>query len=213
MKILSPTFGAIVLSLVVTSPPIMPVANADLVAFGTVLSGLNEVPPVTTTSGTGVAFAVLDTTAKTLLIFSEFSGLTSNTTAAHIHCCEPLGTNAGVATMVPAFTNFPLGVTQGLFISPVFDLSQASFYNPAFINLQGSLTAAETAFINGLENGLSYFNIHTTNNSTGEIRGQLMQLGTVAVPGPIVGAGLPGLVAACAGLLALARWRRRLAAI
>jgi hypothetical protein len=32
---------------------------------------------------------------------------------------------------------------------------------------------------------------------------------TVAVPGPVVGAGIPGLVAACAGLFAFARRRRK----
>jgi len=34
-------------------------------------------------------------------------------------------------------------------------------------------------------------------------------LNGVAVPGPLAGAGLPGLTLACSGLLALARRRRR----
>src|SRR5262249_14838149 len=39
---------------------------------------------------------------------------------------------------------------------------------------------------------------------------ELNAVGTLNVPGPVVGAGLPGLVAACGVLLALARRRRRL---
>lgn len=46
--------------------------------------------------------------------------------------------------------------------------------------------------------------------STG-IGNALSTLDVSAVPGPMVGAGLPGLIAACAGLLALARRRRKVA--
>src|SRR5262245_9025108 len=145
MKILSPTVGAILL-LMVVAPPTPPVAHADTIVLGTVLSGANELPTPVNTPGSGVAFAVLDTTADTLQIVSAFMGLTSNTTAAHIHCCAAPGTNAIPATMLPAFTGFPLDVTQGFYLSTVFDLTQASFYNPAFIG-QGTVAAAEAAFI------------------------------------------------------------------
>jgi hypothetical protein len=51
----------------------------------------------------------------------------------------------------------------------------------------------------------------TTSSATGLVGAGLsteQQCTNCAVPGPIVGAGLPGLLAACAGLVAFARRRR-----
>ena len=75
-----------------------PAANAIPMTFVGNLSGANEVPPVNS-PGTGLATVILDPTAQTLQVNATFSGLTSNDTMAHIHCCAPLGTNAGVATI------------------------------------------------------------------------------------------------------------------
>src|ERR1700737_712587 len=130
-----------------------PPANAIPMTFVGNLSGANEVPPVVT-PGTGLATIILDPTAQTLQVNATFSGLTSNDTAAHIHCCAPLGTNAGVATTLPAFAGFPLGVTQGTFLSQLFSLTQSLIYNPAFVTLQGgTIPQAEAALIAGIEKG------------------------------------------------------------
>ena len=182
----------------------VPAVHATPIHFAVTLSGANEVPPVSP-AGTGQALVTLDPQAQTLQLNIVFSGLTSNTTMAHIHCCLPngfqSGVNVGVATLVPAFTGFPLGVTSGNYSSPVFDLTQSSSYNPAFVTAQGGLAQAEAAFINGVLTGRVYLNIHTVNNPGGETRGFLF-----ATPEPasllLLGLGLFG--------LSVIEYRRRL---
>ena len=69
-----------------------------------------EVPP-TGSAATGSATVVLDPAANTLSVHVTFSGLTSPTIMAHIHCCLSFqfqtNFNVGVATTVPAFPGFP----------------------------------------------------------------------------------------------------------
>ncbi len=136
------------------------------------LSGANEIP-VAPSTGTGFATVVLDPAALTLQINVTFSNLVSPSVAAHIHCCLSapfaLG-NVGVATAVPAFPGFPLGGTSGTYSSQVFDLTQATIYNPAFVTAQLGLPQAEAALMSGILNGETYLNIHSMMFGSGEIR-------------------------------------------
>jgi hypothetical protein len=125
------------------------------------------------TAGTGFTTVSYDTILHTLTVDVSFSGLTGTTTASHIHCCAPLGTNAGVATTTPTFAGFPLGVTSGSYHN-VLDLTQASSWNPMFITNNGGTTAsAEAVFGPGFIAGRTYLNIHTNTSPGGEIRVQL----------------------------------------
>ncbi len=154
------------------------VARADQLVFTGTLTGSQEVPP-TGSAGVGSALVTLDTVTNLLTVNVSFAGLGTPTIASHIHCCAPPGTNALVATAVPTFPGFPLGVTTGTYLM-TFDLTAASTYNPAFITAHGgTVSGAMAAFIAGLNSGQAYLNIHTTQFTGGEIRGQLQ-----AVPEP-----------------------------
>ena len=120
----------------------------------------------------GIGDATFSLVGNMFSVSVSFSGLTAGTTASHVHCCttNPLTGDAGVATQVPSFPGFPLGVTSGTY-SRTFDLSLPSSYNPAFVTAHGGVAGAKTAFIDGLNGGNAYLNIHTTAFPGGEIRG------------------------------------------
>lgn len=159
------------------------------------MNGLLE-SPVNDSLGTGSGLVTFDLDLLTMRVEAQFSGLTGNTTASHIHCCT-LPT-AGVATQTPSFTGFPLGVTAGSY-DHTFDMTQASSYNAAFITANGnSISAAFQALLDGADAGAAYLNIHSSYRAGGEIRG-FLQL--VPEPGSCALAAL--------GSIALWGWRRK----
>jgi hypothetical protein len=149
-------------------------AAAPLVYSGQ-LSGAAESPPNAST-GSGTTIVAYDPAAHTLDVQVTFSGLSGTTTASHIHCCtaNPGTSTAGVATQVPTFSGFPLGVTSGTY-SMSFDLTMSSAWNPSFITGNGGTAAsAEVAFAAGLAADKAYLNIHSSTAPGGEIRSFLI---------------------------------------
>jgi hypothetical protein len=172
-------------------------ARADLIKYTAVLNGPSESPP-NASPGTGFAEVDVDTVAQTMHVHATFSGLLGPTTASHIHAATAVpGTGtAGVATQTPSFIGFPLGVTSGTFDNTL-DLTQASSYNPAFVTATGGTVAgAEAALLASLAAGTAYYNIHSTVDPGGEIRGFL------TVPEPSV------LTLACTAALGFFGYRR-----
>ena len=109
----------------------------------TIFSGDQEVPAVTT-DATGVGYTTVDLTTGSIEANVRTSGISA--TAAHVHQAVA-GANGGIAV--------PL----------VNDTSDTDFWSAS-----ATLTADQLTAFNA--DGL-YFNVHSTANSGGEIRGQI----------------------------------------
>jgi len=135
------------------------------------LSGPAESPP-NASPGSGTTVVTYDAASHMLGVQITFSGLTGTTTMSHIHCCVAVAGSgtAGVATQVPTFSSFPLGVTSGTY-SMSFDLTMASSYNASFVTANGGTPAtAEAALAAGIANDQAYLNVHSSTFPGGEIR-------------------------------------------
>ena len=185
------------------------VAAAHAQVFTSTLSGPSEFP-VNASTATGNTTVTVDAGGHTMRVQVTFAGLSTNTTAAHLHCCvSPAAAppTSGVATTTPSFVGFPLGVQAGN-MDQTYSLLNATSYSAAFIAANGGTVAgAEAALISGLRSGQAYLNIHTAMFPGGEIRGFLL-VAPLGIPVPTLTQGLLGVLAL---LLAAGGWfaRRR----
>jgi len=137
---------------------------------------LNGPSALTASPGVGTVLVDFNPHQHSMRVQATFSGLLGTTTASHIHSATLLAFtgNAGVATTMPSFPGFPLGVTAGTY-DHTFDMTLASSYNSAFLTAHGGIMVqAEGDLLQSFADGKAYFNIHTTAFGGGEVRGYLV---------------------------------------
>jgi len=122
------------------------VAFADTVALKADLEPSSEVPP-RVSHGHGMLNARFDTSTKALRWTITYEGLSTLVTAAHFDGPAPVGQNAKV--QIP--------IEKSALASPI----------------KGSATLTDQQ-VTDLMAGQWYFNIHTVQNPSGEIRGQVL---------------------------------------
>jgi hypothetical protein len=139
---------------------------STIVTFKAAMAGAGEIP-TNTSPGSGAFTATLDTATNVFTYDITFSGLTSPVNNGHIHGPAFATANAGTTinfNTLPGAT-FSFGQTSG------------TAHGSAVLTSATQITAT----INGdslkklLFAGMTYANIHTTQNPGGEIRGQIVR--------------------------------------
>lgn len=160
-----------------------PTAPANINTFkAAVLSGRQEVPPVTTT-GTGNATVSFNSNRTEITVTVEVAGL-ADITEAHLHVAPPGADGPIIFPLASSSFTSPLTVT----------LTQADFV-PA-----PNVATYDAAFV-AIEQGNTYVNVHTSAFPDGEIRGQV---GPVSMTVDLTGSQVvPTVLTPAAGTMAL----------
>jgi hypothetical protein len=140
---------------------------STLKIFTVQLSPTNENPPITNAenSGKGTAVITIHTDTNTVDFAINMSGFPANTNVilAHIHP-GAVGVNGPALIGVSGLSaTTPLLLTNGSGTYSVSAVSAQTSQNPAATNIANILAAPQNF----------YFNVHTTNNPGGVMRGQL----------------------------------------
>jgi hypothetical protein len=121
-------------------------ASAEVINYKVQLLPSSEVPP-NDTKGSGTLTGTYDTASKKLAWTVTYSGLSGPAIAAHFHGPADAGVNANVLVPQPGGLESPM---------------------------KGEVTLTD-AQAEQLTAGKWYFNVHTTQNKGGEIRGQMVK--------------------------------------
>jgi hypothetical protein len=152
-----------------------PTPVSKILNFRATMNGAGESPNAVTTNATGTFTATLDTSTNVFTWTSTFSGFNANITAGHIHGPFVNGTS-GTAGVILNFATVAGSSLTGV------GATTGSTSGTVTLNSALQLTTNPAPGINGdslrkliLANA-TYVNVHTTANTGGEIRAQLLRV-------------------------------------
>ena len=169
----------------VLAAPMM--ANAVVYQFNATLNGANEVPTSSGSTATGIAILSYDTFGTLLLADDKYSfsmsvfGLPpAGATGFHIHGAATTAENGPVRVFLDTAPFVSLNSGGTLLVGG------SGISAPVLIGATGvtGLNAGHPAmsFLDMLQGGLAYVNVHTALNPAGAVRGQLMQVAVIPEP-------------------------------
>jgi hypothetical protein len=183
-------------------------ANAAFITGEISLSGFDNLNlPGGTITFTGAN--ATDTAAETgnFLALGTGAGVTFRNTGSSINFNSPTAFTTGSNLTCASGNAGCMWLATNGVTTASFSLTTQTVI-PDLVHQTLTILGTGVAALSGFDNTPGTFSL-TAQTTQGLTTNLTFSATTAAVPGPIVGAGLPGLVAACGGLLALARRRHR----